>query len=199
MAPLNRTKGCSPAVLFARRSGVTFGSRLTELDRCEGAICALNWVQGDHNDELADYLVSDRFELVREMPMTLIAKDKASSVLCRNRDEVERKRNLLELLHQYHTYCAVKSGLEEGSAKISADPWLEQVQIDYSGFITLVSKKYWEWLKGVAKHAKRNLPKKLLNEPLDAIKEGRLDGAILALDWFLSEENERLATFLKWT
>ena len=30
MAPLNRTKGCSPGVLFARRSGVTFGSRLTQ-------------------------------------------------------------------------------------------------------------------------------------------------------------------------
>ena len=29
MAPLNRTKGCSPGVLFARRSGVTFASRLT--------------------------------------------------------------------------------------------------------------------------------------------------------------------------
>jgi hypothetical protein len=32
MVPLNRTKGCSQGVPFARRAGVPFGSRLTERD-----------------------------------------------------------------------------------------------------------------------------------------------------------------------
>jgi hypothetical protein len=48
----------------------------------------------------------------------------------------------------------------------------------------------------VAERAKGDLPKKLRNKPLDQVHEARICGAIGALDWVLSEENDRLATFL---
>jgi hypothetical protein len=46
-----------------------------ELCRYEGAISALRWLLGDLNQDLVGSLVADQFELVMEIPKTLVTQD----------------------------------------------------------------------------------------------------------------------------
>jgi len=47
--------------------------------------------------------------------------------------------------------------------------------------------------------AEKELPKNLRYEPFDNIKLDKVAGAMYALEWFLSGENNRLATYLAFT
>ena len=124
--------------------------------------------------------------------------DKAGPVLCRKRDEVERELNILLLLDYLQKYIVLKSNLDKGSVEITSDPSLEEEQVCRLGHITRVHAEYWKWLECVAMCAQRELPQQLRDEPLNIAKADRVAGARFALEWFLSGENDRLATSLNW-
>jgi hypothetical protein len=124
---------------------------------------------------------------------------KTGPVVCRNRVEVEREWSRLWLLDQLQHYYFVKSQLDKGLAEISSDPSLEEEQVRQVGHIILVHTEYWKSMKSFAEVAEREFQKKLGEEPLDIIRADRVAGAMHALGWFLSGENNRLADFLAFT
>jgi hypothetical protein len=182
----------------------------------DGAIWTLHWALGHHDKDLVGCLVSEQFELDRpkiwliqddhvrgskDIISTYLRcmKGNAIPAICRSRREIEQELSRLRTLDEFQLYKQLKSELEEGVAVISTDPELKEGRLYESEDTTMVHADYWEWLKRVAERAKRDLPKKLRNKPLDQVQEARICGAICALDWLLSEENGRLATFLKST
>ncbi len=185
-----------------------------EAPRYRGAICALRWLLGHHDEDLAVYLTSDRFKASIELKVQSRAlgndvdekseecsdmNAKTGPVVCRTRDEVEHERNLLLLLDQLQHYHFLNPRLDKGLVEISSDPCLEEEPVCQLEHVTRVHAEYWEWLKLVAELAEGELPKELRDEPLDNIKADRVAGAKHALEWFLSGENNRLATFLAFT
>jgi hypothetical protein len=189
-----------------------------ELYGYEGAISALRWLQGHHDQDLVAYLVtvSDRFELVMETPEIsatleggvqkseeIISNNSrhpqgaASSAISQSRNEIEQELGRLLILHELQHYEVLKAKLEEGVAVISTDPNLKEDRPYESEDTTMVHADYREVLESFAKHAKRDLPKKLRDElPLNMLQEGRVHGAICALHWFLGGENTKLASSL---
>lgn len=181
----------------------------------DGAISASLWLMGHINEELIGCLISGRLKVEDEIGNNLVAygarvmgnkqviaapfwarKDNGCPAISRRPKKIEQELSRLQILHRLELYKVLKSQIEDGVAVITTDPGLKEGQL-HLGDETLVHVDYWESLKEVLDLAKSHLPKKLLNGPPDVVLAGRVDGAIGVLDWLLSEENDPLATFLK--
>jgi hypothetical protein len=113
--------------------------------------------------------------------------------------KIEKQLYRLRILDELQFYHFLKSGLDEGVVEISTDPSLEEEQVRYSEHVTLAHVECWNVARAYAHVAKKDLPKKLRDEPLDMMQAERVSGAVCALDWFLSGEKDRLATYLNVT
>jgi hypothetical protein len=160
-----------------------------ELCRYEGGISALQWILGYYNQDLLAYLVADRFELVIKAPKTLATLQghvkkriesharyldgKASPILCRDIKKIRKQLYRLRILDELQVYHFLKSGLDEGVVEISTDPSLEEEQVRHLEHVTLAHVECWNVARVYAELAKKDLPKKLRDEPLDYLKRER--------------------------
>jgi hypothetical protein len=127
------------------------------------------------------------------------SNEEAGAMIVRSIAEIQRQINSLAIWDLLETHCQIKAALEEGVVELSNDPSLEERKVCYLGEIKLVHTEYWEWLKGLVDTTERECPERLRELPLDVGKGERVVGAMYALQWFLSGENDRLATYLNYS
>ena len=127
------------------------------------------------------------------------SNEEVGSMIVRSIAEIKTQINSLAIWDLLETHYQIKHALDEGAVKLSNDPSLEERKVCYSGEIKLVHTKYWESLKRLVESAERECPERLRELPLDVGKGERVVGAMYALQWFLSGENDRLATYLNYS
>jgi hypothetical protein len=125
--------------------------------------------------------------------------EEAGTMIVRSIEDVERQINALAIWDLLETHYQINAALDEGVVELSDDQSLEERKVCYSGEKKLVHTKYWESLKRLVEAAERECPERLRELPLDVGKGERVVGAMYALKWFLSGQNDRLATYLNYS